>query len=100
MHTRHVLRPPKAAVNRFLEDPNDAAWHRLAKEYRALLKERFKEDRPAFDAIAQLAREDDVYLGCSCPTKKNPNVKHCHTWLALEFFRDHYRDLEARLPHE
>jgi hypothetical protein len=63
-----------------------------------LLAERFAADRAAFDAIATLAKASDVLLGCNCPTKKNPDVRHCHTWLALEFFHAHYPGLEVRMP--
>lgn len=98
MHTRHVLRPEAARVKDYLAAPGDAAWTRFARAYRATLAERFASDRGAFDAIAALAREGDVYLGCSCPTKRNPSVRRCHTWLALEFFRARYPDLEVRMP--
>ena len=97
-HTRSVLRPTPTMVEDYLRAPSDAAWKRLAREYRELLLQRFREDRAAFDEIAELARTNDVHLGCSCPTKKNPDVRHCHTWLALEFFRKHYRDLDVRMP--
>lgn len=97
-HTHHVLRPTEAIVNAFLSAPSDAAFRRFAEQYRALLDHRFVHDPGAFDALAELARSNDLYLGCSCPTKKNPDVRHCHTWLALEFFRDHYGDLDVRFP--
>ncbi|HVH97549.1 MAG TPA: hypothetical protein VM869_02520 [Enhygromyxa sp.] len=97
-HTRHVLRPSEAIVEAYLAAPSEAAWRRFAKDYRKLLAQRFAEDRRPFDQIAELARETDVWLGCNCPTKKNPNVEHCHTWLALEFFRKHYPELEVRMP--
>lgn len=98
MHTRHVLRPTAALVKRYLAAPGDEAWARFARAYRALLAERFAGERPAFDEIAALARAGDVHLGCSCPTKQNPSVKHCHTWLALEFMRERYPDLDVRMP--
>lgn len=82
----------------YLAAPSEAAWRRFAKDYRKLLAQRFAEDRRPFDQIAEQARETDVWLGCNCPTKKNPNVEHCHTWLALEFFRKHYPELEVRMP--
>jgi len=97
-HTRHVLRPSEAIVEAYLAAPSEAAWRRFAKDYRKLLAQRFAEDRRPFDQIAEQARETDVWLGCNCPTKKNPNVEHCHTWLALEFFRKHYPELDVRMP--
>ena len=99
-HTRHVLRPSVAIVKAYLAAPSPAAWQRFAKEYRTLLAKRFAEDPGPFDALAGLARKADVYLGCSCPTKQNPSVKRCHTWLALEFFHARYPDLEVRMPRE
>ena len=97
-HTRHVLRPTTAMVTRYLAAPSAAAWARFAKAYRALLAARFAADRRGFDALAARARTEDVYLGCSCPTAHNPDVRRCHTWLALEFFRAHYPELEVRMP--
>lgn len=97
-HTRHVLRPTDAIVKAYLAKPSDAAWAKFAERYRALLEQRFAEDRAPFDELARLARETDVWLGCSCPTKANPSVRHCHTWLALEFMRERYPDLEVRMP--
>jgi uncharacterized protein YeaO (DUF488 family) len=97
-HTHHVLRPSEAMVDTYLAAPSDAAWRRFAKDYRALLERRFAEDRKPFDEIAELASETDVYLGCSCPTQRNPNVEHCHTFLALGFFRKHYPKLDVHLP--
>ena len=43
-------------------------------------------------------RTEEVYLGCSCPTKKNPNVNHCHTVLALRFMSEHYPALDIVFP--
>jgi uncharacterized protein YeaO (DUF488 family) len=97
-HTHHVLRPSEAMVEEYLADPSEAAWKRFAKDYRKLIEERFKVDRAPFDELAALASETDVYLGCSCPTKHNPKVEHCHTWLALEFFHKHYPKLDVRMP--
>jgi uncharacterized protein YeaO (DUF488 family) len=99
-HTRHVLRPTAAIVEAYLAAPSAAAWQRFAEQYRALLARRFADDRSRFDALAELARKEDVYLGCSCPTKQNPSVRHCHTWLALEFFRQRYSDLDVRMPRK
>lgn len=99
MHTRHVLRPERDAVERFLANASEpAAWARFAAAYRTLLAARFAADRGAFDALAARARMADVLLGCSCPTAKNPNVRHCHTALALEFMAEHYPDLEVIRP--
>lgn len=99
-HTHHVLRPTAAMVDAYLAAPSPAAWRRFAAAYRALLEARIADDRRPFDELAALARTTDVYLGCSCPTKQNPSVRHCHTWLALEFFRAHYPELDVRMPPE
>src|SRR4051812_8710514 len=84
-HTQHVLRPETANVEALLADPSPAAFRAFARAYQALLEQRFQADRAPFDALAAEARTTDVYLGCSCPTSKNPSVLHCHTVLALRF---------------
>jgi uncharacterized protein YeaO (DUF488 family) len=98
MHTHHVLRPPKQVVTTYLAAPSARAWATFRRDYRAEIARRFAKERPAFDALAALARTEDVYLGCSCPTATNPDVHHCHTWLALEFMHEHYPDLDVRFP--
>ncbi len=98
-HTRHVLRPDAEMVEAVMAHADDAsAWRTFASRYRALLSRRFSEDRAPFEALAELARTEDVYLGCNCPTAKNPDVRRCHTSLALAFMKAHYPDLEVRLP--
>lgn len=97
-HTRHVLRPPAEVVKRYLAAPSDSAWDVFRGAYLAALDERFHKERARFDELAALARSDDVYLGCSCPTKANPDIRHCHTWLALEFMTATYPELDVRFP--
>lgn len=92
-HTRHCLRPTAEMVSTYLKDPTPERWRRFKKDYKALLETRIAEDREPFDTLAALARENDVYLGCSCPTRKNPDVRRCHTMLALEFMKRNYPDL-------
>jgi uncharacterized protein DUF488 len=97
-HTRHCLRPAAEMVLKFLDGEAWYSWEQFRQEYLQLLDQRFTEDRQPFDALADLARREDVYLGCSCPTKKNPDVYHCHTVLALEFVRERYPDLKVIFP--
>ena len=97
-HTRHCLRPTEEMVRRYLADPDSYPWREFKQDYLRLLRERFAADRPPFDDLAKLAAETDVYIGCSCPTKKNPDVSHCHTVLALGFMRRHYRKLKIEFP--
>ena len=98
-HTHHVLRPEAEMVEEVMEHADEtAAWRTFATHYRALLARRFSEDRAPFDHLAELARGEDVYLGCSCPTAKNPDVRRCHTSLALAFMKKHYPDLDVRQP--
>ena len=87
--------PTEELVNEYLNNPTDAAWDRYEKTYRRILEERFTADRGPFDELARLAREGDVHLGCSCPTKDNPNPAHCHTALAQRFMKEKYPDLEV-----
>jgi uncharacterized protein YeaO (DUF488 family) len=96
--TKHSLRSTEEMVTEYLAAPSLKAWRRFRTAYFALLKQRFQEDRTKFDELAQLAREEDVFLGCSCPTKKNSRVDRCHTWLALEFMQRKYPDLRVGFP--
>lgn len=97
-HTRHCLRPTAKMVAALLAAPTEANFRRFAGQYRELVAGRFAEDRAPFDELAALAGAQDVYLGCSCPTAKNPDVNHCHTVLALKFMRRHYPKLDVQFP--
>ena len=63
-----------------------------------MLEQRFDADRVPFDELAALATENDVFLGCSCPTKKNPIAGRCHTYLALAFMEEKFPNLTIRVP--
>ena len=95
-HTRHILRPEADDVIAFLDGRME--WPTFAVRYRKTLERRYASDSDPFDVLATLARKEDVYLGCSCPTRKNPDVRRCHTWLALEFMGERYPDLDVRFP--
>jgi uncharacterized protein YeaO (DUF488 family) len=98
-HTHHVLRPTPELVAKALSgEGSEAAWSAFASGYRKLLASRMREDRAPFDALAALARENDVLLGCSCPSAANPDVQRCHTVLALRFMKERYPDLDVRFP--
>jgi hypothetical protein len=97
-HTRHVLRPEAEQVERLLADPSEQSFERFRAAYLKLLQQRFLEDRQPFDRLSELARSSDVYLGCNCPTRQQPDIRHCHTYLALGFFRERYPDLDVQLP--
>lgn len=94
-HTRHVLRPTPELVAQALEGGD---FEGFRASYLALLDARFAEDRAPFDALADQARLDDVYLGCSCPTARQPDVRRCHTALALSWMKRRYPELEVREP--
>lgn len=95
-HTKHVLRPTPELVSEFLGRPDARGFEAFEKAYTAVLEQRFREQRDAFDELAALARCNDVYLGCNCPTAKQPHVDRCHTMLALRFLAERYPDLEVR----
>ena len=97
-HTRHLLRPPTASVEAVLRDGTDAAFRRFAREYTAELEARFRQNRAGFDELAETARHADVYLGCSCPSRANPDVQRCHTTLALAFMKKKYPNLRVVSP--
>lgn len=97
-HTRHVLRPDAESVRAVLADGSDVAFRRFAREYAAEIEARFAKYRAAFDELAETARHADVYLGCSCPSKANPDVRRCHTVLALAFMKKKYPKLRVASP--
>jgi len=82
-------------VIEYLADPSASHWEKFKKAYLACLQDRFQADRSLFDDLAKQALETDVHLGCSCPTRKNPDVNHCHTMLALKFMKQTYPDLNV-----
>ena len=92
-HTRHVLRPTAELVSDFLACTDERGFQRFRKGYLALLHTRRAQDPTEFDALAALARKSNVYLGCNCPTARQPSVERCHTSLALVFMREHYPGL-------
>jgi uncharacterized protein YeaO (DUF488 family) len=96
--TKHVLRPTKEIVEAYLSEPSDSAWREFRTAYLAVLQERFNADNSSFDELVALATENDVYLGCNCPTKKNPIVGRCHTYLALEFMQKKFPKLKIVVP--
>jgi hypothetical protein len=97
-HTRHVLRPSAELVARFLQKPSDAGFAAFRAGYLRLLQERFRGERAAFDELREQARTSHVFLGCNCPTAKQPDVRRCHTYLALGFLAERYPDLEVQWP--
>jgi uncharacterized protein YeaO (DUF488 family) len=97
-HTHHVLRPSAEFVQSLLADASAASFRRFADAYRTLLERRFASERERFDVLAELARSQHVYLGCNCPTERQPEVRRCHTALALAFLREQYPDLDVREP--
>lgn len=98
-HTSHVLRPSVELVLSVLDaNATEEEWRAYPAQYRAIVEQRFAEDRAPFDHLAQMARFHDVYLGCNCPTKKQPDVMRCHTVHALRFMKEHYPDLDVRMP--
>ena len=97
-HRNHVLSPDPKQVEALLEEPSAARFAEFAHAYRELLARRFESARAAFDALAEAAREGDVYIGCNCPTHKQPDLKRCHTMLALAFMKAKYPQLKVRVP--
>jgi hypothetical protein len=91
-----VLRPTPELVEGLLDNPGPQSFEAFERGYLELLERRFQEERPRFDALAELSRHQDVYIGCNCPTARQPDVSRCHTTLALGFFRQHYPDLEVQ----
>ncbi len=96
--TRHLLRPTREMVEAYLASPTEQSWTIFRKAYLASLEERFQCNRQQFDQLTMLAMENDVFLGCNCPTKKNPDVYKCHTLLALRFMKEKSPGLDVVYP--
>lgn len=96
--TRHILRPTKEMVETYLDDLSDAGWEEFRSSYWDLIESRYQQDPEAFENLAKLASENDVFIGCSCPTQKNPDVRRCHTFPALEFMKKKFHDLKVVFP--
>lgn len=97
-HTRHCLRPHTEIVSEYLANPSTEAWKKFQSSYLRSLEERFGANPKLFNDLANLATAENVYIGCSCPTIKNPNVKRCHTVLALKFMKKRYPKLRIEFP--
>ena len=97
-HTRHCLRPPTKIVLEYLANPSTETWKEFKASYLRCLEDRWEGDSTPFDDLADLAIAENVYLGCSCPTAKNPDVQRCHTVLALKFMKGRYPDLKVEFP--
>ncbi len=95
-HTKHPLRPEADAVADVLTGRVD--WNAFADRYRSTIARRRAADSTPYDALAELARDHHVFLGCSCPTKAQPDVRRCHTFLALGLMAEWYPDLDVRFP--
>jgi hypothetical protein len=86
-------------VEALLEDATDPNKQRaFAEAYEALLRRRYVQDPAPFEKLAAAARTGPVFIGCSCPTKRQPDVQHCHTVLALRFMQERFPDLDVRFP--
>jgi len=97
-HTRHFLRPETRHVEALIADPSKEGFRRFERQYLTTIANRFEQDRGPFDALAARASEANVFLGCSCPTSWNSDVRHCHTTLALRFMKKKYPRLRVRMP--
>lgn len=89
-HRNNIFSPSREMVVEYLHKPTDQTWENYGREYNLLLEQRFRTRRSEFDALAKLAMNTDVFLGCNCPTKKNPDAYRCHTVLALQFTKRKY----------
>ncbi|MBK7092877.1 MAG: hypothetical protein IPH59_14355 [bacterium] len=94
----YVFCPTPEMVEAYFNDMTPKGWKLFTKNYRRLLQERFETRREEFDKWATVAAESDLFLGCSCPTERNPNLEQCHTWLALEFMQKKYPKLKIEFP--
>lgn len=91
----HVLAPTKDMVTRYLSQPTLDTWQWFQREYLLELQKRADERPEEFEELRRLAQTGDYYLGCSCPTPRNPLPCRCHTIVALEFMKERYPDLNV-----
>jgi hypothetical protein len=97
-HTRHPLRPSAELVTALFADPSERGFLAFRMGYLALLSARFESERKSFDQLAERAHRGAVYIGCNCPTARQPDVSRCHTFLALEFMARAYPELDVVRP--
>jgi len=97
-HTHHFLRPETRHVEALIADPSEESFRRFERQYLATIANRFEQNRGPFDALAARASEVNVFLGCSCPTSWNSDVRRCHTTLALRFMKKKYPRLRVQMP--
>ena len=97
-HRKTLLSPTSAMVKEYLKSPTDAGWKDFETQYNKILVQRFKTRRQEFDTLAEVARNEPLYIGCNCPTKQNPDVNRCHTVMALKFLKKNYPGLEVVFP--
>lgn len=98
-HTRHFLAPtPELVAEVFANRRSATAWDAYADRYRALIDARYTADPARFRLLATMARWHDVWLGCSCPSSKNPDVMRCHTVIALRFMKERFPSIAILLP--
>jgi len=98
-HTAHILRPTDEIVAPFLADPSsERGFAHFRAAYLKLLEQRLREDPEAFAKLVRLAKGNAVFLGCNCPTTKQPDVRRCHTALALDFLARHFPELQIEHP--
>lgn len=100
-HTRHCLRPTAAMVTAMLgatPAARQAAFADFERDYLELLAARNAADPAPFDALRDAALGGDVFLGCNCPTRAQPDVRNCHTVLALRFLAARYPELDVETP--
>ena len=95
---KHPLAPKPEMVEKYFANPTSEGRRRFRSEYEKLLEKNYSERRSEVDALAEKASASDVYVGCSCPTKANPDVNHCHTVIALQFMKKKYPKLEVQFP--
>ncbi len=95
---KHFLSPTEAMVKKYQSSPSDTAWREYENEYLKIIQERFEKNQELFDVLARRAMNENVKLGCFCPTRRIPDVYMCHTVIALRFMQEKYPELEVELP--
>lgn len=77
----HVLSPTWYMVIKF--KANKTSWPEYQRQYKELVRERWRERKDDILNLLATAKEKDIFLVCFCPDER-----YCHRRLAKEFLEE------------
>ncbi len=86
-----ILSPTGALVDAARSAPDDAAWRRFARQYRAQMKE--PDASRTLDLLAALSRSADFSVGCYCADEAR-----CHRGILRDLLLERGAKLEPPAP--